>query len=57
MSRTVCVVLVALMLTIATMVVVCVLGDYWRDVKMAGLGYEQGTVPGASWPVWVRSRP
>lgn len=57
MSRTTCVVLVALMLTIATMVVVCVLGDYWRDVKMAGLGYEQGTVPGNSWPVWVRSRP
>lgn len=57
MSRTTCVVLVALMLTIATMVVVCVLGDYWRDVKMAGLGYEKGTVPGSSWPVWVRSRP
>lgn len=57
MSKATCMVLVALMLTIMTMVVVCVLGDYWRDVKMAGLGYEQGTVPGNSWPVWVRSRP
>lgn len=57
MSRTVCTVLVALMLTIAAIVVICALGDYWRDVKMAELGYEQGTVPGSSWPVWVRSRP
>lgn len=57
MSRTVCTVLVALILAFATIIVVCVLGDYWRDVKMARLGYEQGTVPGNSWPVWVRSKP
>lgn len=45
MSRTACTVLVALVLAITVIIVVCVLGDYWRDVKMAELGYEQGTVP------------
>lgn len=57
MSRTVCTVLVVLTLAIAAIVVTCALGDCWRDVKMARLGYEQGAVPGISWPVWVRSRP
>lgn len=54
MERTTCTVLIALMLTIMALVVACVLGDYWRDVKMAELGYEQGTVQGSSWPVWVK---
>ena len=57
MSRTTCTVLVALMLSITVIIVVCALGDYWRDVKMAKLGYEQGTVPGSNWPVWMRSKP
>jgi hypothetical protein len=57
MSKTACIVLVALMLTVAAVIVVCALGDCWRDMKMAELGYEQGTVPESSWPVWVRSKP
>lgn len=55
MGRNLCIVLVALMLTMAALVFGCVFGDYWRDTKMAELGYEQAMVPGYSWPVWRRA--
>jgi hypothetical protein len=55
MDRNLCIVLVALTLTIAALVFGCVFGDYWRDTEMARLGYEQAMDPGYSWPVWKRA--
>ena len=55
MERDICVVLVALILALAAVVLGCELGGYWRDTKMAGLGYEQAMVSGYRWPVWRRA--
>lgn len=55
MERNPCIVLAALMLTIAAIVLGCVFICCWRDTKMAELGYEQAMVPGCSGPVWMRT--
>ena len=55
MSRTLCVALAIVAVAVTAIIAVCVTGNYWRDVRMAGLGYEQDTVPGYQWPVWRRA--
>jgi hypothetical protein len=54
MNTSVCVIVVAVLLSIVAIVLGCTGIDAYRDCRFIEAGYTQQMLPGYSWPKWVK---
>lgn len=54
MSKSWCVIVVAVLLSVVAIVLGCVAIDAYRDCRYIEAGYTLQMLPGYSWPKWVK---
>ena len=57
MSKTACIILCSLIFAMTAIIVTALIVDGYRDLKYIEAGYTHATLPGSSFPYWVKAGP